>query len=144
MRSIVLFVFAVVSSWILLPIGLLWAIGRLLTKMRVSRAWVVLQYYLFLIALSVDQTGNVVMQELFNDVLVKDVDAEDKYGIRATIKKHRFGDPDETISSVLGKNEVQGTLTVAGKALNWILNTLDKGHSKKAIEHDEGNNSNKY
>ncbi|MCF6349253.1 MAG: hypothetical protein L3J20_13320 [Flavobacteriaceae bacterium] len=42
--------------------------------------------------LSIDQMGNVAMQDLFNDIF--------------TIKNgYQFGNEDETISSVLGKNE---------------------------------------
>ena len=45
-----------------------------------------------------------------------------------------FGDERETISSVLGKNERDGTLTNAGRMLCWILNVLDKNHCKNSIK----------
>jgi hypothetical protein len=60
---------------------------------------------------------------LFNDILIK------KGG-------HKFGNPDETISSVLGKNFLKGKLSLMGKGLNWILNLIEKDHSIKAIEHE--------
>ncbi len=81
------------------------------------------QYFL-IIAISIDQMGNVIMQELFNDILIK------KAGCQ-------FGNEDETISSVLGKNQQSETLTLIGRALNRALNWLDKGHSMKAIQVDE-------
>jgi hypothetical protein len=46
---------------------------------------------------------------------------------------YNFGNPEETISSVLGKNEREGTLTKTGKTLVFILNTIDKDHCKKSI-----------
>jgi hypothetical protein len=51
--------------------------------------------------------------------------------------EHLFGNPDETISSVLGKNELKHTLTKLGKLIVWILNKIDFNHTKNAIEEDE-------
>ena len=50
-----------------------------------------------------------------------------------------FGNPDETISSVLGKNQRDNTLTLLGKLIVWVLNMVDENHSEKAIEDDEQN-----
>jgi hypothetical protein len=72
-------------------------------------------------AISLDQTGNVVCQYLFNLILIK------KNG-------YRFGNPDETISSVLGKNNRGKTLTKLGQFLANLLNKLDRGHTDKAID----------
>jgi len=76
-------------------------------------------------ALSIDQFGNVLFQYLFNWALIKN-DSEDT-----------FGNPDETISSVLGKNERSKKLTEAGKLLALILHKLDPNHSFNSIEDDE-------
>lgn len=46
---------------------------------------------------------------------------------------YEFGNIEETISSALGKNEWDGTLSNTGKAIAWILNTIDKDHCKKSI-----------
>jgi hypothetical protein len=73
------------------------------------------------IALSIDQLGNVICQHLFNLTLIK----KDGY---------KFGDMDQTISYVLGRNWVDGTLTQTGALLSRILNRLDKDHLDKAIE----------
>lgn len=83
--------------------------------------------YLRSVAVSTDQTGNVICSDLFNLVLIK------KEG-------HRFGNPDETISSVLGKNQVLKTLTKVGRVLNSLLSLIEKDHSLKSIEEDENNN----
>ena len=41
---------------------------------------------------------------------------------------------EETISSVLGKNQRDNTLSFAGKVLVFILDTIDKNHCKKSIK----------
>jgi hypothetical protein len=46
------------------------------------------------------------------------------------------GDPDETISSRMGKRARKGDKL--GKFICKILNTFDKGHCEKSIEEDEG------
>lgn len=81
--------------------------------------------YLYQIAYTIDQSGNVLCQFVFNKVLIK----KDGY---------QFGVADETVSSALGKNQEKGSLKGIGLALNFILNMLDKNHSIDAIEGDEG------
>lgn len=46
---------------------------------------------------------------------------------------HPFGNPLETISSVLGKNLLAGTLSEAGKAMCNILNEMQANHCINAI-----------
>jgi hypothetical protein len=46
------------------------------------------------------------------------------------------GDPDETISSRMGKRARKGDKL--GKVICRILNIFDKGHCEKSIEEDEG------
>jgi hypothetical protein len=82
------------------------------------------QWFLNL-AISKDQYGNVLGMYLFNDLLI------------LKKSKHRFGSPDETISSVLGKNKREGTLTKIGQILSNVLDFLDHNHSIKSIEEDE-------
>jgi len=73
---------------------------------------------------SVDQLGNVVCKDLLDLTLIK------KQG-------YRFGNPDETISGVLGKNQNLKTLTITGRVLNYVLSLIEKDHSIKSIEEDE-------
>lgn len=80
--------------------------------------------YFWSLALSLDQLGNVIAQDVFNLLLIK------KGGIS-------FGNEDETISSVLGKNKLDNKLTRLGKGLDYILNKIDKNHTIKSIEKDE-------
>jgi hypothetical protein len=49
---------------------------------------------------------------------------------------YQFGNFEETVSSCLGKNERDNTLTKTGKALVWILDKLDKNHCIKSINNN--------
>ena len=73
------------------------------------------------LALLIDINGNVVCEELFNDKL------------RIT-GGYAFGRSGETISSVLGKNQRDGTLTKSGNILANILDWIDKDHCKNSID----------
>ena len=102
-------------SIVLYPLGLVYS----LITFRFS--FKQLGSYWFVMAVSVDQLGNVVMSTLFNDLLIR------KYG-------HKFGDEDQTVSMVLGVNKKMGTLTKLGKLIADILNKIDPNHVEKAIE----------
>lgn len=71
-------------------------------------------------AVTLDRLGNREFRTLFNLALRK------KYG-------YEFGNFEETISSVLGKNQRDGTLSNTGKALAWLLDKIDKDHCAKSI-----------
>jgi hypothetical protein len=68
-------------------------------------------------AINLDKFGNREFRTLLNSTLGKG-----------------FGNINETISGVLGKNERDGTLTNTGKSLVWILDKLDKNHAFKSID----------
>ena len=74
-------------------------------------------------ALAIDRFGNSQYRSLFNTWFVKE-------------KGYKHGNINETISSVLGKNEYFGTLTKTGIALVKILNFIDKNHCAKSIDWD--------
>jgi len=78
--------------------------------------------YFLEIAISIDQLGNVMMQHFLNLILIQ------KIG-------YKFGNRDETISSVIGKNLENDTLTAFGKFLNKILDALDPNHSLNSIDY---------
>lgn len=46
---------------------------------------------------------------------------------------YAFGKQGETISSALGKNQRNKTLSKSGKILCWVLDTIDKNHCLKSI-----------
>lgn len=76
--------------------------------------------YFFSSALALDKYANRELRTLWNVTL-------------RTSKGYPFGNVEETISSALGKNERDGTLTWVGKVLVWLLDKLDKGHARKSI-----------
>lgn len=71
-------------------------------------------------AVSLDKYSNREFRTLWNKVL-------------RTEAGYKFGNPDETISSALGKNERDGTLTGTGKALVYVLDKIEKDHCLKSI-----------
>lgn len=115
--GILLTLVAATLSIIFYPIALIYSL------FRYSKFSYFFKHY-FNIALSIDQAGNVVCQYLLNDIMIKKGGSE-------------FGNTDESVSSVIGKNQETNTLTLVGKGLNWILNSLQSNHSVKAIEQDE-------
>jgi len=82
----------------------------------------ILNTYFFKLAISLDQFGNVCCGPLLNYILI------------SKESKHKFGDPDETISSVLGKNKKNDTLIYWGLRLDALLDGLDENHSINSIE----------
>jgi len=46
---------------------------------------------------------------------------------------YKFGNVNETISSALGKNQRDKTLSLFGKVICKILDTIDKNHCEKSI-----------
>jgi hypothetical protein len=115
MKGFILLVIAVLMSIILYPIGWIYSIITFRGSLKKLGKW------WYVMAISVDQLGNVVMSTLFNDILIR------KYGIE-------FGDEDHTVSMVLGLNKKIGTLTPLGKFIADVLNKIDPNHVEKAIE----------
>jgi hypothetical protein len=71
-------------------------------------------------AVNIDKFGNREFRTLFNKILILDDGC-------------KFGNMEETISSVLGRNELKGTLSNTGKVIVWILDKIDKNHCFKSI-----------
>ena len=71
-------------------------------------------------ALAIDRFGNSQYRSLFNSWFVKE-------------NGYQHGNINETISSVLGKNQRDETLTKLGKLLVKILNRMDENHCKESI-----------
>jgi hypothetical protein len=85
-----------------------------------SPRWKTLDGYFHQTAIDIDRFGNRNFRTLLNDTLIQD-------------SLFRFGDPRETISSVLGKNQQIGTLTTTGMILAKLLDWLDPNHCQKSI-----------
>ena len=71
-------------------------------------------------AIDIDRFGNRNFRTLLNTTLQKN--------------GYKFGDYRETISSALGKNKRDKTLTKSGIAICSILDFLDKNHCIKSIK----------
>ena len=121
LMSFLLFCIAIVLLIFTTPIGFLYAVLRQLFFGKLKS----LSVYFLEVAISIDNTGNVMMQHLLNDFLL--IKQKDTY---------YFGNKKETISSVIGKNSLTNTLSPLGKALNTFLNWIDKDHSFNSIIYD--------
>ena len=120
-KSFLLFCIAILLLIFTTPIGFFYAILRQLIFGKLKT----LSVFFLEVAISIDNTGNVMMQYLLNDLLL--------------IKRpttYYFGNKKETISSVIGKNSLTNTLSPLGKALNAFLNWIDKDHSFNSIIYD--------
>jgi hypothetical protein len=115
MRGFVLLIAALVLSVVLLPIGFTFQVIATLFRS--------IDTYLFQMAKSIDQHGNLVCAELFNLTLIKR-------------KGYKFGDMDKTISYALGRNAETKTLTYLGKKLCKLLDIIEKDHVIKAVEYE--------
>lgn len=115
MKNFITFSSSIVLAVVLLPfLFVMGVIGAVLD-------WK-LNNYLFNIALSIDQIGNVVGKYFFEALFI------------STGSTCPFGSTDETISSVIGKNYISGTLTNTGlRFKNTLDKVLGKDHCVKAI-----------
>ena len=120
-KSFLLFCIAIVLLITTAPIGFLYALVRQLFFGKLKT----LSEFFLEVAISIDNTGNVMMQHLLNDLLLMK---------RPTT--YYFGNKKETISSVIGKNSLTNTLSPLGKVLNAFLNWIDKDHSFNSIMYD--------
>ena len=71
-------------------------------------------------ALAIDRFGNSQYKSLFNAWFIKE-------------KGYKHGNINETISSGLGKNQRDETLTKFGMLITKILDRIDENHCKKSI-----------
>ena len=117
-------ILAIVSLFLailLFPLGLLITFFINLYKRQWRFSFRRLDKQFLSIATSIDASGNVVCKDLFNLILIK------KGG-------YEFGKRKETISSVLGKNQRDDTLTNTGNVLAFILDKIDSNHCLKSID----------
>ena len=128
LKSLVLLVVAIALAVVLLPLGMLWTLGGITVrflfphwKSAGEKGLWYLSSIIRSIAVGIDQIGNSVCRDLFNRCLIKK-------------SWYSFGKVQETISSVLGKNQEAWSLTRVGCAVVGVLNRLDKDHCKKSIQ----------
>lgn len=115
MKNLILVLLAVLLFVLLEPISFIYV-----TMFKKRFKWSRITGYWYNLTIAIDRFGNYEFQSLFNALLI-------------TPEGYQFGDFRETISSVIGKNKVAGTLSKNGKTLDRILDFFDKNHSIKSI-----------
>ena len=107
---------AIILLYLFLPIVVIFYIIKyLLTgNKRELKVW------FYRSAREIDVFANVVGSDLFNAIFIVD-------------QGYKFGNPKETISSVLGKNQRDKTLTLLGDLIRWALDRIDKDHCLNSI-----------
>ena len=121
LMSFLLFCMALLLVITTAPIGFIYALIRQTCSSKAKS----LNVYFIEVALVLDEVGNVTMQHLLNDILLIN-----------DVQTYYFGNKNETISSVIGKNSITNTLSPLGRTLNSFLNFLDKDHSLNSIIYD--------
>ena len=116
--GVLLFVISVLLMTVTAPIGFLYGLFYEIYR----KGWDGMGEYCLKVAVSIDQLGNVIMQHLLNALWI-------------TKDGYKFGNPDETISSAIGKNLEKGTLTPFGKFIDRFLDTIDPNHSLNSIDY---------
>ena len=119
-NNLLLAIVATILSIIIIPLALLYALFY--TWKSRNNVLEFIENILLKYSIGLDQIGNSTCYIFLNNVIIKD----------DTI--YSFGNIDETISSVIGKNKLQGNLTICGRILDYILNLIDNNHSIKSIE----------
>ena len=127
LHSLILLLVALALAVVLLPLGLLWTLGEIWFRFffpsgnSASKKWLWYLWGIFRsVAIGIDQIGNSVCRDLFNRCLIKK-------------SWYKFGKVQETISSVLGKNQESWTLTLVGRAVVGVLDWIDKDHCRESI-----------
>lgn len=121
--GILLYIIATILWVVITPIN--WVIVSL--KHGLSNA------YFTETAVDIDKFGNRNFRTFLNVTMVKTKKHFwDSERVIET-KPYKFGNVNETISSALGKNQRDGTLSWFGKFICFILDKLHKDHCKKSI-----------
>ena len=124
-KAIMLVLIETILRWILKPVAIIYTLIKLLIickgKWKLFKRF--FSRYLVRIALAYDQADNTVVRFLFNDTLLK-----------PNSNSYKFGNMNEKVSSVLGKNQRRGTLNSVGRYVNGVLHAIEEDHSLKAID----------
>jgi hypothetical protein len=120
--SIGLFILAKIIYIVILPIAIIHSIIKFIISKEYIKILFFFTNFFKSHALGINQTSNRAFNVFFNDIMIKDDSI------------HSFGDIDETLSSVLGKNKLKNNLTIFGSILDFILNIFDENHTIDSID----------
>jgi len=118
----VLFVISAIIASVFGPVAFVYTILRSIFRMSRTELQMLFGRLFYFMAYSIDQFGNVIGQYLFNDTLI------------TRNSTYKFGNPDVTISAVLGMNKKNKTLSKLGTYICNILNYIDPNHVEKAAD----------
>lgn len=116
-----LFILSVILRTVMYPLAFVASVVNGFRKNSFRVAMDKLNQQALDIAISNDINGNVICDDLFNYIWIK----SDGY---------QFGNRKETISSVLGKNQLAHSLSWFGWLIAGLLDLIDKGHCFKSID----------
>tara|TARA_R110000868_G_scaffold122495_3_gene324681 strand:- start:10456 stop:10836 length:381 start_codon:yes stop_codon:yes gene_type:complete len=124
--KLLLAIIARLSFKVFEPLLLFYSIFRILifNKFSFKERKNLFNNYFWRVALTFDQTSNVVGDFFLNDTMSKS-------------KLTYFGNEDETISYAMAQLERDDNLTEFGKTWAEFLDSVDKDHLKKALTNNE-------
>ncbi|WP_329804633.1 hypothetical protein [Flavobacterium facile] len=119
---------------------LLYIIATILWIILTPINWVIVSFkhglsnsYFKETAIDIDKFGNRNFRTFLNATMVKVKKEYWSYDRIIEIEPYKFGNVNETISSALGKNQRNNTLSRLGKIIVFILDKFDKEHCKNSI-----------
>jgi hypothetical protein len=98
-------------------------INAILVLFKYGWKWKTINAFFYETAIDIDRFANRNFRTLWNETLRKE-------------GGYKFGDERETVSSALGKNKRDNTLTKTGKILCAFLDYLDENHCIKSIKYE--------
>lgn len=116
-----LFCIAVLLFVILAPIGFFYSLLVFICSSSFKAVGRKINKYFRKIAYIIDVAGSIIMEELFNKLLIKE-------------GGFSFGSAKYSISAVLGRNKIDNTLTPTGAFIGRALNMIEKQHIEKAAK----------
>jgi hypothetical protein len=119
MKEIIILVVSLIMLIIILPIVCVYMV----LKRLINGNGKMIKVWSWKVSRAIDVFANIHGSEIFNDLLIK------KGG-------YKFGNPKETISSVLGKNQVEETLTILGNIIRAMLDIIEYGHCILSINNE--------
>lgn len=120
---------------------LLYIIATILWVLITPINWIIVSFkygisnnYFLETAIDLDKFGNRNFRTFLNFTMVKiKFEFLDNDQLMIT-HPYKFGNVNETISSALGKNQRDGTLSKFGKAICFILDKIDSNHCQNSIK----------
>ncbi len=129
LHSLILLLVALALAVVLLPLGILRTLAEIWFRVFIpsgknspSKKGLWYLWGIFRsVAIWIDQIGNSVCRDMLNRLLI-------------TSGWYSFGKVQETISSVLGKNQEAWSLTRIGGAIVAVLDRINPGHCRESIQ----------